>query len=195
MKSLGASISVPILAVAAFGQGQVNFSNHVPIAGINAAITIPQLGDQKPWEVDWNSLQHVGFGAYTGARADLMLKTAADTWSRVWSTTFRTSPTAAQPYLNAVTVVVPGVHIGESATFAIWAYTGWFNYQYPDAVSNPVTVILGGGTSVPADLVGLQPFQMVLIPEPATLGLGLLGGGLLCGWGRRQREKDRPLRG
>ncbi|MFM1941525.1 MAG: hypothetical protein RI897_507 [Verrucomicrobiota bacterium] len=46
--------------------------------------------------------------------------------------------------------------------------------------SNPVTITLGGRhLELPATLIGLQPFELTLVPEPATVALLLLGLGTL----------------
>lgn len=45
--------------------------------------------------------------------------------------------------------------------------------------SEPITITLGGGTSVPADLAGMRGFTFAM-PEPSTLALGMLGVAFLC---------------
>jgi hypothetical protein len=38
---------------------------------------------------------------------------------------------------------------------------------------------LGGGTGTPPNLVGLESFQLFIVPEPSTIALGVLGAGCL----------------
>jgi hypothetical protein len=38
---------------------------------------------------------------------------------------------------------------------------------------------LGGGTQLPPNMVGLQSFQLFIVPEPSVIALGVLGAGCL----------------
>jgi hypothetical protein len=51
--------------------------------------------------------------------------------------------------------------------------------------SNPLTVILGGGTILPPDMIGLQIFQIVAIPEPSIIALGVLSAAALLSHRRK----------
>lgn len=177
MHRLAGILLVALLSANAFAQGQVNFSNYVPAANppVIAPITSWQLG--RP-----------GLGAFSGFKAQLFLVEAGNRRSAIGDvTTFRQSPPAAQPYLNAITVIVPGIDVGGSATFVVRVWEG-VTYEsslfYGESI--PVTITLGGGTSVPADLTGLQPMA-ILIPEPSTLAFAALGAAVLL-----LRRRRRP---
>jgi len=49
---------------------------------------------------------------------------------------------------------------------------------------------LGGGVVLPPTLVGLQSFQLFLIPEPSVMAIGVIVAGwlLLLGAGRDRRK-------
>jgi hypothetical protein len=102
------------------------------------------------------------------------------------ATTFRTSSAAAALYVNPVDVTVPGILPGEPATIVmrVWASS----YGSFDAAAVPgftgesqqlTIAALGGvnpntGAIVPTpDLAGLTSF--ILVPEPSTVSLALLG--------------------
>jgi len=171
-----ATLVVTTLAVSAFGQGQVNFNNYVPGATppVNAPIEYYPGGP--------------GAGSVHGMKAQLFLVGAGNARTAVGdTTTFRTSPPGAQYYINGITVVVPGIEPGQSATFVLRAYNGTtYESSTRYGQTAPVTITLGGGTSVPADLTGLKGFWVAL-PEPSTMVLAALGGGLFLM--RRWRSK------
>jgi len=167
------------LAVSAFGQGQVNFNNYVPGATlpVNAPITLTY---------------GAGAGSIPGMKAQLFLMLGSTKIAVGDVTTFRTSPAAAQFYINGITVIVPGVDVGGSATFVMRAYNGvTYESSLIYGESAPVTITLGGGTSVPADLTGLQGFYVTPLPEPSFLALGLLGAGIFL----MRRRQHRTVHG
>jgi len=184
MRAISVLLSVLAFATRVFAQGQVYFSNYVPASGVIAPFTLS----------GWSQYPDgTGLGAWPGWKAQLFL-TAGPGGSYLRTpigdiTTFRSSPPAAQAYLNAITVVVPGIDAGGAATFVvrIWngsAYDGSLDFHE----SNPVTVTLGGGPGVPADLWGLEPLVYSPRPEPSTIALAALGGALLLFRRRRSRS-------
>lgn len=69
---------------------------------------------------------------------------------RAWSSAFAT-------YAAALTAFNAGnslAHLGKSTSF---------------------NLITGGGLTPPADLIGLTAFQLVQVPEPSTIALGVMG--------------------
>ncbi len=168
-----------ISAATAFAQGQVNFNNYVPGATppVNAPVTHNELG----WP---------GAGSIPGMKAQLFLVGAGNARTAVGDiATFRTSPAAAQYYINGITVVIPGIDVGGSATLVMRAWNGaTYEASLRYGESAPVTITLGGGTSVPADLTGLEGFSVGPLPEPSFFALGLLGGAIFLLW-RRQSSR------
>ncbi len=156
-----------LLSAKAFAQGQVNFSNYVPAAGVIAPFT---HNPQQP------NTASSGLGALPGWKAQLFVVDGSLRLPVGDVTTFRSSPPAAQAYLNAITVVVPEIAAGGIVTFVIrmWDGPSYGSFHYGE--SEPVTIVLGGGTSVPADLIGLQPIVVgTFLPEPSTIVLAALG--------------------
>jgi hypothetical protein len=103
-------------------------------------------------------------------------------------TSFRAGPPEALGYIIQVILNVPGIPAGAAAVFVMKAFDGssWETSTYRGE-SNPVTVTLANG-GLPPDLVGLQPFQVHLVPEPSTYALMALGGGVLF-WRLRGRTR------
>ena len=71
------------------------------------------------------------------------------------------------------------------ATFVVrvWLYSDPFETAAYRAMSSEVTVVLGGGLTVPPNLDGLQGMW---IPEPSTVALVALGAGAFL---LRRRKK------
>jgi hypothetical protein len=87
---------------------------------------------------------------------------------------------ALRGYILGPTVTVPDIGITEQATLVMRAFNGsTWEESSCGGESSPITIILGGGSALPATLDGLQPFQVDCIPEPSTIALLLGGGGLL----------------
>jgi len=147
----------------ASGQRQVTFNNRV--AGVvDARVTFAD----GP-----NAGQGVGAG-YTAQRfggADVASLTALNP-----ATTFRTSSAAAQGYVNGIVVDVPGIAPGNKATVVMKVFD---STGFKAGESAPITITLGGGVLVPANLEGMQPFTATIIPEPSTIALAALGLGAL----------------
>lgn len=196
-----------LLPTAALAQGQVNFNNYVPAA-------TPRVDAPATWGFG----ERIAMGAIPGMKAQLCL--IGDLGKRIPVgdiTTFRSSPPAAQPYLNGITVVVPGVEPDQAATFVIRFWLGEFYGQwYPYGEFAPLTITLGGGTSVPADLTGLQPYwnaclsggtaspedlvgltpqeiSAIICPEPPILAIVVAGGVFLLAKGGRNGWKQGSL--
>jgi MYXO-CTERM domain-containing protein len=181
------AIAVSLTAAAAYGQGQINFFT------FNAAN--PSLGKVS----DENGVLAVG----PTYRAQLFGGIASD------PTTF-TAIGAPVPFLTgagagvirqAALVTVPGVNPGTPFYYIVKAWRTSDGNEYAEAhgkpirvegESNPlapVRVVLGGtiGTDVflPPQANGFANFQMVLVPEPSAIALGVLGLGALVLFRRR----------
>jgi len=166
MKKVIIALAALMVTVSAYGQGAVVFNNRVT-GVVDARVFLP--GGTEGAGAGYTA-QLFG-GAPGTAAASLTALTP--------TTTFRTTSAAAQGYVNAVDVTVPGIAPGSQATLVMRAFNGTsFAASSIRGESSPITITLGGGTLPPANLVGLQSFT--LVPEPTTLALsGLLGAALL----------------
>ena len=91
------------------------------------------------------------------------------------TTDFRTSSAAAMGHVNSVPVTVPGVGTSQTATLQLRAFLGDdFSSALARGFSSTIDVVLGGDPADPTALVGLSSF-FVVIPEPSTIALGVLG--------------------
>jgi hypothetical protein len=91
------------------------------------------------------------------------------------------------------TVDVPGHFAGENLIFVVQAWlTSLGSFDAAKAQgggftrSDPFAVVIGGSSSdpnippgTPANLVSLKAFTYVIIPEPSTITIGLLGAAAL----------------
>ena len=168
--------------LSAYGQGTILFNNRVT------------------GQVDAPLSRTDGTGAGAGVMAQLFLVSsagAAQTYIPLFPmTTFRTTSAAASYYVQqpASPVVVPGIPAGSQATVVMRAWEGGGTYDDSmiRAQSVPVTITLGGippggGAPIPdAVLVGLQ---FVILPEPSTGFLGLLGAAALLFYRRENKRR------
>jgi len=169
MKKLILAVAAVMVSVAAFAQGQITFNNRVS-GVVDARVTFADGA---------NAGQGVGAGyvAQLFGGADANSLTAL-----LPSTTFRTSSAAAQGYVNGVTVTVPGIDSGAKATVVMRVFDA-ANTKVGE--SAPITITLGGGLAVPANLENMQAFTVTsgggtpVIPEPSTIALAALGVGAL----------------
>lgn len=175
MKKL-AILASCFVAVAAMAQGTVNFANGA--AGVNAPIS-------DPAGARLNGTAYVA-QLWAGSSATSLAPVGA-------VVAFRTGTGAG--YFLGGERVIPGVAAGgtafvqvrawsaaggttwESAAANPTAQVGWSGGVWnPTAAASPFQVTVGGGTLPPGNLVGLTSFNLVNVPEPATLALGVLGG-------------------
>lgn len=216
MKKLLLTIAAVITASTAFGQGEVIFNNRLPFADagiwLDPGQTTRYVSAQEFTATPSGNRATV-YGAAPGATsgaaytAQLLLVSGNGDLVPLGTTDFRTGA-AGGYFLNAKSIAVPGVPAGSSATFRIrvWetaagsydaAEIGFFRGE-----SNDVTVgALGGtppsGPAVPTPFLAdpnnaldptrnLQAFGLVMIPEPSTIALGVLGAAALM---LRRRRK------
>jgi hypothetical protein len=162
-KTLIALVAV-FVSVAVYGQGTINFNNRVLADGIDARVTMPD-GTTGVTGAGWVAQL---FGGPAGADVSALQPLAP-------ATDFRAGNFAG--YVNPVTITVPGVAGGQTATIQMRVVNealGMFGN------SDPIQLVLGGaGTppGLPANLSGLTGFSV--IPEPSTIALGLLGAAAL----------------
>lgn len=168
MKKLLIAIAAVLVTAASYGQGQINFNNRVNAATppVNAPVTFPS---------------GAGAGTDTAMKTQLFLANGATRTAIGDIGSFRATPAAATAFMSqSITVVVPGIDVGGAATVVMRAWNG-ATYESSTAFgeSQPITITLGGGTGVPADLTGLQAFTLTVVPEPTTLALGAIGAAAL----------------
>lgn len=170
-------ISLFLTLVSAFGQGEVNFNNRV--AGAVEARFVNEC-----------TLMGIGAGYTAQLFGAPQTTVEANLVGLLPTTTFRTSSAAAQGYVVPVTVTVPGVESGRTATFQVRIFdTGGVLV----AKSNMVDVQVGGGLLPPANLVGLQS-SIYLCPEPATITLAGVCGLVLISCYRFQSSRTAAKR-
>jgi len=171
MKKLILTAAAVMVSVAAFAQGQITFNNRVS-GVVDARVTFADGAN-------------IGQGVGAGYTAQLFGGADANSLAALNpSTTFRTSSAAAQGYVNGVTVTVPGIDSGAKATIVMRVFD---STSAKVGESAPISITLGGGLAVPANLEGLQAFTVTagggggtpIVPEPSTIALAALGVGAL----------------
>ncbi|MCL5098643.1 MAG: PEP-CTERM sorting domain-containing protein [Candidatus Omnitrophica bacterium] len=173
-----------LATVAAYAQGAINFSNHVPYMGVDAPI----------FAIDGMTKL-----AGTGYLAELYAGRTTDTLVPIGDPLpFRTGDLAgylvAGPPASPTDPlrIVPGITGGVVATVQVRAWDVSTGATWDAATirgqSVHLTLTLGFGglpPVPPADLLGLRSFSLQVVPEPSTMALGLLGACLLLLWRRK----------
>jgi hypothetical protein len=178
MKKLVIAAVALIASIAAtYAQGQVNFNNKVASAD-------PPIAARVLSAANGNAPAAAGFAA------GLAVSDAGTlTYIPGSATTFKTTPATLTGYINPLVPTIAGHAAGTSVTLVMFGYAGGATDAAAAAalggdrsvnfgMSNPVTVSLGGGTTLPPDMQGLQGFT-IAAPEPSTIALGLLGAAAL----------------
>ena len=175
MKRILLTLTLLRVSFSAFAQGTVYFNNKA--VGVDAKI----------YRADWRDGSTVGVGA--GATAQLAVVGTGGYLALLFpTTTFKTATPTQAYYLNGIVLTVPNTVAGQQVSMRMLLWdTTYGVYQ-----SNDFKVTLGGPLAdapdaVPGNLVGLEPFGIVLIPEPGEFGLLGLGG-LVLAWHRRDKS-------
>jgi len=177
MKQIVIAFAALSVAVSAFAQGNVNFSNRT--GPIDAPVTylggarVTGTGDNAVW-------------------GQLMASAPGGTLASVGVPVPFREGAAAGYITGGGAITIPGVAGGSPAAVQMVAWYASQGATYADAVSkdlggygasavfNVVTGGAGSPPSLPANLVGLSGFSVsAIIPEPSIAALGLLGAGLL----------------
>jgi hypothetical protein len=170
MKKLLVALAAVLVATASYGQGTVAFDN------LSLGVPIYDVGGVT------------GAGANAGAQAALYLKDAGGAYTLVPNSTttfFGTSGEGAK-YLSAISVAIPGVAPGASATLQVRAWAGASSYEaavgngsakWGNSVDIVVPSLGGGGEppGPPADMTAWTQ-SFTLVPEPSTIAFGVIGG-------------------
>jgi hypothetical protein len=179
MKSFSLLPWVGLLCVSsAFGQGTVVFHNKV------------ENVDARVFILDWRGLRPLD-GQFVG---QLYASVPGGTLAAAGAPIpFRDAPEAGRGYLNTTgldtTRQIPGVPEGGTAQVKMVAWATSLGATYEQAIATGMgwygesavvpEVVTGGGLVPPRPLTGLQGFTILIIPEPSTVALGLLGAGVL----------------
>jgi hypothetical protein len=173
MKKLIIAMAAMLVAVSAFGQGQVVFNNRVvgsvvaqvTLAGSTTGIQDGVGAASAKWEAQL-------FGGPAGGTLEALTP----------KTTFRTG--AGAGFVTPVDVTLAKVAPGASASLQMKAFT---TDGLGSGSSKVFNVTLGGGLNPPANLVGLEAFSATyVVPEPSTIALGILGAAGLLALRRRK---------
>jgi len=174
MKKLLVTLAAVLVSVSTFAQGTINFSNR-NIQGASGAYNVRVEGDT------------------TGAVAQLFLVSGGNFTAVPGQATFRTTAGQTWAFQDAVLATVPGVAPGQNAQFVMRVWKGAsFDTASIKAESATFTVGPLGGENptgglpfLPPDLAGpggvggIPSTTLVLVPEPSTIALGLLGAAAL----------------
>jgi hypothetical protein len=88
-------------------------------------------------------------------------------------------------YVIPVVVTVPNVPPGEE--FTVFMRVTSELDRFTIGSTGPITIVLGGGNQPAAYLTGMR--DAILVPEPKTFGLAMIGAGLLACLARALRRK------
>jgi len=191
-----------VCAGSLYAQGQIQFNNRVlgevvsPIYNPQTATPGTRVSGQPTNGTPAGATTYTGGGvAGTGFTAQLWASTNGAPASSLTAvtdpagtTSFRTGGFAG--YVTASTPTILGVPSGAPATLQVRAWdnrnntiTTWAQVladpTIPRGNSDLFTVTLGGGLTTPPSMVGLTSFSLTVVPEPSTIGLGVLGVGAL----------------
>jgi hypothetical protein len=177
MKQIVIAFAALSVAVSAFAQGTVNFSNRT--GPINAPVTYEGAGNV------------LGTGA-NAVWGQLYAAAPGGTLAAVGVPVPFRDGAAAGYITGGGSVTIPGVAGGSPADVQMVAWYASQGATYADALakglggvgkSGTISVVTGGAgspPSLPANLVGLTGFSVsAIVPEPSIAALGLLGAGLL----------------
>jgi hypothetical protein len=180
MKKTLVLVGMLALAGSAFGQGYVNFINNNAANNVNGIVTTDSgaLAGSSYWGQLW-----------AGPTADSLAAVGP-------AYAFRNNVTTGAP-TGIVTagaenpLMITGIPVGGAAFVQLRAWAAASGSSWEAASGNPVGEFgasnivplsaTGNGTTVPpVYLSGLQPTQLVLVPEPSTWALLALGLGALA---------------
>jgi hypothetical protein len=171
MKKLLVAIAAVLTSVALHAQGTVVFDN----LSIDTPAPIYIQGTTT------------GAGTLPGSQAALYADTGAG-WTLVPGsvTSFFSNSGPGAAFLSSIAVAIPGVTPGTEATLQVWAWAGsgaFGDQGNTYAGKSPTFTALTGGAgnppSTPTALNNFPSFEVVPVPEPSTIALGLIGAGAL----------------
>jgi len=164
--------------VSAAAQGMIDFANRNRWANIDAPVFRPD-----------------GTGAGAGFTAGLFRVWDDGSLTPLATVGFRTTSPDVTPYFVSKTVYLPGTWSGDVVTVRMRAWetaAGSYEAALIRGESNDIRVTLHA--YFPVDLIGLQGFTMVVVPEPPPGALLVLSGGLGLLAARRRPAPDGSAR-
>ena len=156
MKKLILLLACTVIATSAFTQGTINFTNMKPTKQI--------INDADGAKLE-------------GGFAQLYAGKSADSLAAVGSPVAFYTGTKAGYFKGGVV----DVGFNGAGFFQVKAWSGadTFEAALVSGVSNVISLTPGDSTAappgLPADLAGLEAFSLVVIPEPGTIALAVLG--------------------
>jgi len=192
-------------AVSVMAQGKVTFNNRVvgtvvaPVYGVNPANPTEMLQGNTASGTPAGTMVYGGPTLDgTGYSAQLFwgagLGLTMDQLTAGPMTTFRAG--AAAGFITAVDGTLPGSTIGSDLTLQLraWDNMGGTVTSWDDAVAQNVAMgysmpfnheAVGGGSLPAKNLVGLESFNIAVVPEPSSLALLGLGAAAMLIFRRR----------
>lgn len=150
MKKTLVAIAALLMTAATYGQvGAVNFANRLP-GGFDAGITVTGTTE--------------GAGTLAGTTVQLLLINGTSTTAIGTPIAFRGTTGALAKYFDGGALDIPGTSAGGTATLAV--RIAGPNVLAKDGPS--WSQALGGGQLPAENMVNMQPFTVVPVPEPAT---------------------------
>jgi len=168
MKKTLVTIAALLMTAATYGQGTVNFANR--LSGVFDA-PVTQVGNTT-----------LGIGEIPGTTAQLLLVNGTSTTPVGSAIAFRGTTGALAKYFDGGALDVTGTSAGGTATMFIRVSGPQVITKDSAQFSQP----LGGGTLPPENMAGLTGFSVVVVPEPTTIALGVLGAAALVAARRRK---------
>jgi hypothetical protein len=171
-KLLITTVGLFAVALSAYSQGSIFFSNE-PLSTGNE-INAPVFAEDGTTRLAGAAFQAQLYARPAGSTAlyqavgsSVGFLTTTPNGTGYWTPTSLNIPGIAPAAQAEVISRVWRVADGGTWDAARAANRGW-------GESTPITLTLGGGTVLPARMIGLTSFQ--LVPEPSTIALGILGG-------------------
>lgn len=164
-KLLVALAAVLVTAATSYGQGQINFNN------------LGALTDSAKYGIFLPGGTTGPGGSYT---AQLFLVGDSGVTPLTPATTFA-SDAGFEYLLQPVDITVPGVASGGTANFRVQVWDtlgGSFDGAKIARGQIDFSGKVGGGVNPPENTV-FDGFNLVAVPEPSTIALGLIGAGAL----------------
>jgi hypothetical protein len=179
------------------GQGVVNFNNRVTADVNGPLVDAPITLSDGTTRLAGTGYMAALYGAPGAGAAESSLVMLANPSTGATVVSFRTG--AAAGYVNVGAEgarIIPGAAYGSQVTVQIRAWTaGYATYELAaasvDASIGKSGLVTMGTTTGPTDqviprMVGLTSFNIVPVPEPSSIALGLLGLGAIALMRRRK---------